>query len=233
MNAGATHLLVGPSGSGKTYRAAAMLRLKNELLRGGGQIRNVVVCYSAWQDVYADLDREGLVTRWVNKKPTAEEFVAMVEPYKESGGSLVVIDDFMSAIDKDLVEIVTVSARHNKATVFILFQSLFPSNPLARQISLNVKYIYVHKNPRENAQIQYLARQLRPRDYKWVVEAYHEATREPYSCFLIDLTQEQSEHLRFRSRFLPHEFPMKVWLPKDSSALGAPHHRPTTDLSAV
>jgi len=211
-----THLLAGASGSGKTYRIAEILRLKNHIMKEGAKIRNVVFCYATWQDVYDNLTSEGVVTKWVNKMPTKEEFKQLVEPHKDSGGSIVVIDDFMTEISRDLVDIVNVLSRHNKTSTFILFQSLFPNNPLARQISLNVKYIYVFKNPRENAQFAYLVRQVRPENYKWIVQAYHEATRDPYTCFLIDLTQECPEHLRFTSSFLPDEFPVKVWSEKKS-----------------
>jgi len=219
FRAGSTHLLVGPSGSGKTFRTAAILRLKNELFHGGKDIQNVVFCYSTWQPVYDGLKEEHIVTKWINKAPSNEEFIQLVKDYKLRGGSIVVIDDFMSDINKDLVEIVTVTSRHMNTSTLILFQSLFPSNPLARQISLNVKYIHVHKNPRENAQIQYLARQLRPTDYKWIVEAYHEATAEPYTCFLIDLLQDTDNKLRFRSNILPKEWPMRVWISKKNQTI--------------
>ncbi len=211
---GSTHLLVGPSGSGKTFRTAAILRLKNEIFQGGREIRNIVFCYATWQPVYDQLKRDNIVTQWINKPPTNEEFIQLVKKFKDKGGSIFVIDDFMSDISKDLVEIVTVSSRHLNTSTLILFQSLFPAHPLARQISLNVKYIHIHKNPRENAQIQYLARQLRPNDYKWIVDAYHEATADAYNCFLVDLIQETENKLRFRSNILPREWPMRVWMSK-------------------
>lgn len=211
---GSTHLVVGPSGSGKSFRVADILRLKNKIFREGESIKNIVFFYAAWQDIYGKLKQEGVVTKFVNKCPSNSEFLQYVQEYKKEGGSIVVIDDFMSEISRDLVEIVTVSSRHMNTSTFILFQSLFPANPLARQISLNCKYIHVHKNPRENAQIQYLARQLRPDDYKWIVEAYHQATEKAFSCFCIDLIQSQEERLRFRSNYLPHEFPMCVWVSK-------------------
>lgn len=216
---GASHLLIGPSGSGKTFRTASLLRLKDKIIKGGADIKNVVFCFNSWQEVYAGLEKDKIVTRWVNKMPTNEEFVELVEPFKNKGGSIVVIDDFMSAINKDLVEIVTVSSRHNNTSTFLLFQSLFPANPLGRQISLNVKHMHVHKNPRENAQISYFARQLDPQDYKWIVQAYHDATKEPYSCFLIDLNQESPEEVRFLSHFLPEEWPIRAYVSKKKSAI--------------
>lgn len=213
FDAGSTHLVVGPSASGKTFRTCDMLRWKNHMIEGGEHVRNVCFCFSVWQPIYQQLKDDGVVTKWVNKKPSCEEFTNLVKAYDAKGGSIVVIDDFMGQIDRDLVDIVTVHSRHHNTTTFILFQSLFPANPLARQISLNVKYIHVHKNPRENSQFQTLVRQISPRDYKWIVEAYHEVTKKPHSSFLIDLTQKREESLRYRSNYLPKEFPMKVWFP--------------------
>lgn len=202
---GATHLLVGPSASGKTFRVCNLLRCKNEIIKGGKDIKNVVFCYAVWQPVYEVLRTEGVVTKFVNRKPSVKEFTDLVKPFANKGGSICVIDDFMGQIDEDLLDIVTVHSRHNNTTTFLLFQSLFPANKLARQISLNVKYMHVHKNPRENAQIQTLARQVAPGDYKWIVEAYHDCTEKPHTSFLIDMTQSCDERFRYRSNYLPHE----------------------------
>ena len=217
FESGATHLVVGPSASGKTFRTAAILDQKDKLIVDGDRIRNVVFCYSVWQPIYSTLRERGVVTKFYNKKPTCEEFAELVRDHRHEGGSIVVIDDFMGEIDTDLVNIVTVHSRHYNTSTFILFQSLFPSNRLARQISLNVKYLHVHKNPRENAQIQVLARQLYPRGYKWVVEAYHKVTEKPHSCLLMDMTQKCPDKLRIRSNYLPSEAPMKVWTSKHTA----------------
>ena len=211
VNHGSTHLLCGPSNSGKTVRVANILRNKDSYIKGGDKIKNVVFCYSAWQNIYSQLDSEGVVTKWVNELPTDEQYRDLVAAYANRGGSIVVLDDFLTEINKDMVQIVCVSSRHYNTSTFLLFQNLFPSNPLARQISLNVKYLYIHKNPRENTQMNFLARQISPNDYKWIVAAYQEATKEPYGCLVIDMTQETPNYLRFRSNVLPHEFPMIIW----------------------
>lgn len=210
---GSTHLVVGPSGAGKTFRTCDILRHKDEMLENGKAIKNVIFCYAAWQPIYTSLQTEGVVTKWVKKMPSSDEFVRLVEKYKDCGGSIVVIDDFMSSINQDLVDIVTVQSRHYNTTTFILFQSLFPPNKLARQISLNVKYIHLHKNPRDQHQISTLAGQLAPKKSQWIVAAYHKVTQEPHQCLLIDLTQGREEGLRYRSHYLPHELPMRVWTP--------------------
>jgi len=211
---GSTHLVVGPSGSGKTFRTARILELKDYIITNGEKIKNVVFCYSTWQPIYSELQAVGLVTKWVNKCPSNEEFKEITSPYTTDGGSIVIIDDFMGEISKDLVDIVCVSSRHTNTTTFILFQSLFPPNPLARQISLNCKYLHIHKNPRENAQIGTFARQAYPDGWRWLVQAYHEITKLPHSCMLVDLTQKIPEELRVRSNILPEEFPMIIWREK-------------------
>ena len=211
--------MVGPSGSGKTSRVTKILRLKDEIFTGGPEIKNVVFCYAAWQPSYQRLKDEGCVTKWLNKMPTNKEFVDLVRPFAMDGGSIVIIDDFMSEIGPDMDEIVRVTSRHQNTSTFILFQSLFPPHRLARQISLNVKFLHIQKNPRENSQIQYLARQISPQSYKWIVEAYHEVTNEPYSAMLVDLTQERESQLRFRSHYLPEEFPMRVWFDKQATPI--------------
>ena len=208
---GSTHLMVGASGSGKTTRMYEYLKLKNELFENGEDIHHVIFYYSVWQTDYTRMQEEGLVQEFVNAFPTNEEFLTRVRNHPRT---ICILDDAMSHISRDLVEIVTVSARHSKATTFILFQSLFPAHPLARQISLNVKYFHLFKNPRENAQIQILARQLKPEGYKYIVEAYHAATAQPFSCFLVDLMQKTHDQLRYRSNILPREWPMIAWVKK-------------------
>ena len=211
---GACHLVVGPVACGKTFRTVNIIKNKDQIIQDGQHIKNVVWCYKAWQPVYTKIDSQGLVTKWVNKTPTAEDFVKLVSEHSASGGSIVVIDDAMGDIGKDMEEIVTVLSRHNNTSTFLLFQNLFPTSKEARSISLNVKYIHIHKNPRENSQIATLARQLRPQGAKFIQQVYDEVTEKPYVSLLMDLTQEQDEKLRFRSHYLPSELPMRVYLPK-------------------
>ena len=215
--AGSTHLLIGVSGSGKTERMANMLREKDILFENGPFIDNIIFCYADWQQVYTDLREEGIVTTWVNKLLNNDEFVKMVEPFRYKGGSIVVFDDFMSDMGMDVKKIIMNSARHYNATTFLLQQSLFPvGNKVAREVSLNSKFLHMFKNPRDNAQFGVLARQLRPgpKEAVWLIKAYHDVTSEPFTCFLIDLMPQTPNHLQFRSHYLPYEFPMRVYVKK-------------------
>ena len=212
--AGSTHLLVGASCSGKTFRMDRILRLKNELLRNGPSIRNVIFFYASWQPVYERLKRDGVVSKWVNKMPTKSEYIEAVKYYKDRGGSIVVIDDFMREVGGDMCDIVCVCSRHYNVTTFILFQNLFHADKSARTISRNVRFLHLHKTPRDNSQVRFLASQISPGNFKWIVDAFTEATQKPYSCFLFDFSQDCPEELRYRSGYLPEEFPICVWQEK-------------------
>jgi len=74
-----------------------------------------------------------------------------------------------------------------------------------RTISLNAQYIVLFKNPRDNSQFTHLARQLHPHTSRFAVEAYKNATTEPYGYLLVDLHSEQDEDLRLRTRIFPGE----------------------------
>ena len=212
---GSTSVLYGPSASGKTYRVANILRNKNVVIKEGESIRNVVFCYSAWQPIYSELQQENVVTKWVNYMPNSEQFRSLAESHVSEGGTIMVVDDFMTSLSKDLVQIICVDARHYNVTLFVLFQSLFPANPLARQISLNAKYLWISKNPRENSQIKHVCRQIQPLSWTWIVHAFYDATSKPYGYLLFDLNQETPDFLRFRSNVLPSEAPMVVYRPPD------------------
>lgn len=211
---GAVHMCTGATGSGKTRRIREYLRHKNILFENGEQLYHVIFYYALWQREYDEIQREfegtTLSIDWVNNPaPTNNEFEERASAHTRS---INIIDDGMSKISEELLSIVTVTARHLKATTFLLFQSLFPPHRLARQISLNTKYFHIHKNPREQNQIQVLARQIQPRNNEYIVQAYEKATEEPYSIFLIDLMQTTPENYRFRSHILPRELPMVAYV---------------------
>ncbi len=202
--------VVGPPRSGKTWYVSQVLMNKNQLIQDGHSINHVCVIYKNWQDVYSKLKKRGVVQQWIMGMPSAEDFVKIVEPYKSSG-CIVVLDDCLSDLSSDLLDIVTVRARHNNVTLFMIQQSLFPKARFAKDISLHVKYLFLFKNPRDNSQFARLAYQLRPHDSDWLSQVYADVTDEPYGCLIIDLRPECKEHLRFRSHMLPSQWPMRAY----------------------
>ena len=89
-------------------------------------------------------------------------------------------------------------------SVVYLAQNLFPKNKFARTISLNAHYMVLFKNPRDASQFANL-RQMYPKRSQFAVEAYKDATREPYSYLLVDLRPEQDDDLRLQTNVFPGE----------------------------
>ena len=61
------------------------------------------------------------------------------------------------------------------------------------------------KNPRDASQFANLARQMYPKRSQFAVEAYKDATREPYSYLLVDLRPKQDDDLRLRTNIFSGE----------------------------
>ena len=72
-------------------------------------------------------------------------------------------------------------------------------------MSLNAHYMVLFNNPRDVSQFANLARQMYPKSSQFAVEAYRDATREPYSYLLVDLRPEQDEELQLRTNIFPGE----------------------------
>jgi len=79
-----------------------------------------------------------------------------------------------------------------------------------RTISLNAQYIILFKNPRDNSQFVHLAKQMYPRNSAYAIEAYTDATREPYGYLLLDLRNEQDEDLCLWTNIFSRGMPDRV-----------------------
>ena len=209
-----TFILAGASQCGKTSMTLNILRHGDILFEDGRCVQNVVYFYKEWQKSFNGAKNEGLVQQWVNELPSCESIRDRVTLFKDRGGSIVVIDDFASQLNKDIIVIFSVLSHHLNVTVLLLTQNLFSKNPVFREISLNSTYIILFKNPRDASQITSYAKQFSPGKINYIIDSFREATKRPYSYLLFDHHQSTPDTIRVRSRFLPHELPTIVWLPK-------------------
>ncbi len=74
--------------------------------------------------------------------------------------------------------------------------------------------MFLLKSPRDQSQVVNVAKQVSPYKTKYFMESFMHATRKPYSYLLLDLHQEQSDHLRLRTNIFKDEWPMVVYLEK-------------------
>lgn len=64
----------------------------------------------------------------------------------------------------------------------------------------------IFKNPRDQTQFRYLARQIYPENTKELLKIYKEVTDIPHNYLLLDLTQGVHDSLRFRTNIFNENY---------------------------
>ena len=163
----------------------------------------IVYCYGEYQQLF--------------KKYPGIEFrqgLPNLEDFDGSQPALLIVNDLMNETNEEVANMFTKGSHHRNASVVFLVQNLFHKNKHVRTISLNSHYMVLFKNPRDASQFASLSRQMYPNKSAFAVEAYKDATREPYSYLLVDLRPEQDEELRLRTNIFPGEI-QYVYVPKE------------------
>ncbi len=126
---------------------------------------------------------------------------------KGCDNSLIVMDDLMSQCSNDprVADLFTRGSHHRGISVLYLTQNLFPPRKLSRTISLNSHYMLIFRNPRDSLGITTLAKQMFPKHTNYLLEAFRDATSQPYGYLLIDCHQLTLESIRLRANNLPGE----------------------------
>jgi len=206
-------IINGPSGSGKTTFVRNLLKLKNEMF--ASPPKKVFFYYMLNQDMYLQMENEGLVSEMISTLqtfPTYDEVTNKVHAYKNDGGSLVIFDDIMTQITPDFERMFCNLSHHQNASIILLSQNLFYRAKEYRTISLNTHYMVLMKSPRDATQIGILSKQICPNNSRFIVSAYQDATKRPYSYLLLDFKPETPPSLKLRTDIFPHEFPVKTYL---------------------
>ena len=92
---------------------------------------------------------------------------------------MVIIDDLMSEMSSVSSNIFTKHVHHINMSVIYIVQNLFNHAKNHRTMSLNSNYIVLFKNPRDKAQVSFLARQVFLHKPKILQQAYNDATQLP------------------------------------------------------
>ena len=189
-----TSIVCGPTGCGKTTLLKKIIDEK--CIEPAPQ--KIIWCYSEDQELYRSMKKSDIIFY----KGIPESF----EDYFDgSAPGLVVIDDLMTQVHSDerITRLFSVGSHHRNISVFLIVHNLFHQGKEMRNLSLNSHYIILFKNPRDKLQLSVLARQMYPRNTKFVSEAYDDATKNAHGYLLFDLKQETPSDLRVRTGVLP------------------------------
>lgn len=180
-------------GSGKTVFVTNFLRNIKSMI--DVEIKEVIWCFGVAQKMHNDLSKQiDVPIKFFEGIPSMDEIGTA-----SSGPRIIVIDDLMGRYSKEIVELFTMNSHHFNISILNCVQNIFHQSKGSRDVSLNSHYIVFFNNPRDRSQISHFARQINPRQIKFIVEAYEDATSKPHGYILFDCTQNCDEDKRIRT----------------------------------
>ena len=125
------------------------------------------------------------------------------------------IDDLSDEVDEKLVgSLFTKKSHHRNISIIFLVNNLyFRGLKNMRDISLNTHFTVLMRSARDRSSVVTLARQMFAGNYKYLLDAFDDATKTPYSYLLIDSKPSTPNPLRLRSKIFPGETTV-CYLPK-------------------
>jgi hypothetical protein len=189
----------GPTGSGKTELVKKIIQNIDELMEPPPD--RIVWYYGEYQPALESA--LGHLVDFREGCPTMSDFE--VAGGDQEGPTLVIIDDLMAECNEEVAKMFTKGSHHRGLSIFFLTQNLFHKAKGIRDMSLNAQYFILFKNPRDSQQVKTLARQMYGQDAAAMEQAYEMATKRPHGYLLLDIKQDTTDPVRWRSKILPGE----------------------------
>jgi hypothetical protein len=203
-----TCIISGPTGSGKSSFCIQFLQNLNSLCTEQNFRGGIIWCYS---------ERTAVPSQQLALlKKNIRFYEGVPENFDNTQGEpcLIILDDLINdAYSKEVSVLFTRGSHHRNISVILITQNIFHQSRHSRDISLNAKYLILLKNVRDKFQFTHLARQVHPEDSDGLYKAYLEATQRPHGYFILDLSQDIDERLRFRTNIFPSEYPPIIYSP--------------------
>jgi hypothetical protein len=196
-------ILAGPTGSGKTEWLMKFLQNQQTLM--DPPPAKVLYCYGELNEKIMGLKKEGIETH--NGIPTAEKIKGEETPL------LLILDDLMLDMKNEFLDLLFTRGSHNWDTsVIFVTQSIFGKN--IRTARSNAHILVLMRSPSALLQARTIGQQLFPRRLNYFLEAFEDATREPFTYILINMHPNAPEYLRLCTNIFPGQVP-KIYLPID------------------
>lgn len=189
----------GPSRCGKTR---LVLRILEHQLIQPFPTR-IIWVYSEWQKDYREAASMYPHIEFV--KGWQDDLYDRIKPNERN---LLIVDDQMdeAGSSKTLTKLFTKGSHHRNLTILYLLQNMYNSGSSQRTVSLNSHYNVVFRNSRDASQFRTLAHQMHPGNAKWLIEAFDDATSQPYGYLVLDHHPESDKDQRVVTRILPGEY---------------------------
>lgn len=162
--------IVGPSGSGKTTLVLDLIR--REMISPPPD--KIFFLYSIEQDFMKDFPNIQFVKGLD---------LQVIESVEKQLNKLLIIDDLMLEMNKELGEQFIFRTRHLNCSTMFLAHTLFMNKEMHKLISNNTHYFIIFGNRRQMSNVRTLGNQLGIRDR--VMEGYIYACTKPYGSIVI------------------------------------------------
>ena len=104
---------------------------------------------------------------------------------------------------KTLSNLFTKGAHYKNLNVLYLVQNVYNKSKSQRTVSLNTHYNVVYCNKRNTPQFWSLAYQMHRGDARWLLNAFNDATKEPYGYLVLDHHPTSQRVIRVLTNILP------------------------------
>ena len=191
--------IAGPTCCGKSFWTEQFLRHVQDLF--DQPIHKIVYCYGEFQPQFLVMEQNIPNLQFIEGFP--EDIYSL---FDKTPGVLVIDDLMTESTNKDsMVNVITKGCHHRGISTLFLVQNLFPPGKHSRTISLNTHYFVAFKHPRDSLGVSILARQAFPKNTKYVMESFEDATKHPYGYLLFDLHPTTPDEGRLRTHIFPGE----------------------------
>jgi hypothetical protein len=194
-----TVIVAGPTASGKTVLVVEILlhnRFTFNRLRENGKPNShrpehVVWVYGQPQNLIETMKE---IARFDKKLMPSIEFISkydnsIIKSFDKDENNVLVLDDQMEELkdDPQLSKLFTQVSHHKNVTVIMLLQNLFEQGKEMRTVRSNAHYIITMRNPRDQGIMRSMLMQMSPLGWRWMLNAYEDATRNGYAHCMIDM----------------------------------------------
>ena len=188
--------------SGKTSWVLRLLRHKDVMFNNPPE--EVLYCYAIWHPLLGVMGKELPFVKFSNGLPGDKELCTLSS---ERRCNLVILDDLMEKLTSsaDMENLFVKGMHHLHLSILYINQNLYCKGKYSRTINLNTHILVLMKNPRDVSQLQCLARQAFLGKGAFIMEAFKDATSEPYGYLVLDFTPSGDESHRVRTKIFSEE----------------------------
>ncbi|KAF8368893.1 hypothetical protein PRIPAC_86722 [Pristionchus pacificus] len=203
-----TMLVCGGTGTGKTEWLCKLIDNANGLF--DKPLKKVIWCYgiSTRRHAQLALDNRFILNEGLPDTTLIDEVVAM-----EGDGCLLVLDDLAAELKKApelFANLYSRISHHRCISVVSILQNLFSVPRTAR---LNSSYLCILKTTSDMNFLFSLGRQLFEKEqYKSFIEAYKDATKNPFGYLFLDLHTRSDDNCRLLTDIFSRN--LTVYVPK-------------------